>query len=926
MTYIPKPPRSKRQNSAVQTRSGKSTGTSSAPMHHGLFKDMQHAAEFGLGHRSLSIVQLEPATESQRSDRSRLIGAPSGRKSTRVSAAPIGNKELIQKPASTTDARGRRLWTNSEIEQVAAASLRRWEKGRGADCESMAHQLQRPVEEVRLMLRLMLQEHVLSAQRAHWPDQSRDLVRQWGALEFPECPVLAADASLLRTSPQCEQHGCFSMLRSRPRPGERKARIDGPTPPRLASTNTPTVGPVSSTLATVADNSGDAQDAELSKPAVDNKPLPAIPETAPERDTREAATSTNSLVFQPPTTKPMDATLLRRKSTAHSQIMRAKKAQERRKQHRASAPATAASGVPTKLRLNLSLPKQTASDETAFEAAAETGTIAYDTNVLGLADAVGVAAAAVSGLPQDLSKLDRLDSDIDVHFVNVSGVVRRYVRGFVGDYVEHFFDVFYLRVMRAGGAALVREADGGMRLAKSELAEGLEKEMQLLDALHGSVLDPARADLHFHIRFARAAQKCDIREEDMSWLSVNSYATAVYNRMLEDAHRLALEGLGGAQLSIDSFKRAHYMGLMAGLLTTRYVQAAGRYVFLQRVAHCGYRPVLALPGPNAVQGEAAAETEAMLPWSDTAIRWALQGLLVAMMPHITNESASIALQRSIEIYNKTIVDFVEAQRHDLSTSFGAEKPQPVDSPPALGQVRRSIGAGVSARQVAELAQWLADVWFDRLKRALLKALMADHRLRPVRLDEVRRWIAEDRAPCGKSVAFVLNTRLYTYLRNLCLPLSEPLWLYASAAASLRLISRACSQIVDPRLLAHVHMPSYTELFRSIIQRELATPPAPHNTHDRPTQLSEWNDDSEDLEDSRIRLECLAREADSHCQQLPHAEPLVAKTRSSFHAVPESARLDVLEREIASIRREIHGVADMRRDVGAILAMLRTQRA
>ncbi|KAJ2077119.1 hypothetical protein H4R24_005319 [Coemansia sp. RSA 988] len=925
MTYNPKS-WSKRQNSVVQTRSGKSANAGSSSMHHGLFKDMQHAAELGLGHRPLSIVQLEPATGLQRSDRNRLIGAPSGRKSTRVSTAPIGNKAGIEKLPNTTDSGGKRLWTSAEIEQVATASMRRWEKGWGADCESMAHQLQRPQEEVRLMLRLMLQEHVLSAQKAHWPDHSRDLVRKWGALEFPECSVLAADASPLHTSPQYEQRGCFSMLRSRPRPGIRRVRINNPSSPQLDPATSPTAGPVSTTVATLATNSGNAQNTEPSKPVVASKSLTKIPEAAIERDTREAATSTSSLTFQPPKAKPVDTPLPRRKSTAHSQILRTKKAHERRKQHRASAPATVVSGAPTKLQLNLPLPEQTASTETAIEAVAATETAAHGVNVLRLADAVGVAAAAVSGLPQDLTKLDRLDSDIDVRFVNVAGVVRKYVRGFVGDYVEQFFDVFYLRVMRAGGAAPVREAGSGIGLARSDLAVRLEKEMQLLDALHGSVLDPVRADLHFHIRFARAVKKCDIREEDKSWTSVNSYATAVYNRMLEDAHRLSLEGLGGTQLRIDAFKRAHYMGLIAGLLTTRYVQTAGRYMFLQRVARWGYRPVPTVIAPNAAPGEPVAETDVMLSLSDTEIRWALQGLLAAMMPHVSHESALIALQRSVEIYNKTIVDFVEAQRHDLSTSFGVENPQPVDSPPALKQVRHSIGAGISARQVAELAEWLADVWFDRLKRALLKALMADHRMRPVGLAEVRRWIAEDRAPCGKSVAFVLNTRLYTYLRNLCLPLSEPLWLYASAAASLRLISRACGQIVNPELLAHVHIPSYTEHFCSIIQQELTAPTAPDNTRNRSVLASEWNHDSADMEDSSIRLECLAQEADSHSSHLPHAEPPVAKSRSSFHAAPDSARLDVLEREITSIRREIHGVADMRRDVGAILAMLRTQRA
>ncbi|KAJ2291187.1 hypothetical protein IWW55_005992 [Coemansia sp. RSA 2706] len=476
-------------------------------------------------------------------------------------------------------------------------------------------------------------------------------------------------------------------------------------------------------------------------------------------------------------------------------------------------------------------------------------------------------------------------------------------------------------------------------------------------------VDVENADLHFHMRFSRAVQKCNIYETDANWHSANSYATTVLNRVVEDVHYLAFEGIGSAsrvsvcsdgapiqRMQIDgmagrmnTYKRMYCTGIVASQLTTRFVQRNGRDVFLGRVARCGFRPVPTAPEYDDGLGEDELEKAMEHAWSDVSIRAELHGLIMALVPYTTTESTMLMMQRAIEVYNKTIVSYLAGIRGGLDGAFGAPLEGQGISPQVLDPIREGNGA-VSVAQISKLAQWLADLWFDRLKRGLLRALMADCQLRPVSLASVRRWIAEDRAPGGKGIDFVLNTRLYTYLKHLRVRMNEAKWLYASAAATLRVIERAKERLTTPHLLDHVSVSRCAEQFRAQIANELRldSPVGPAKarmpeldispleaailgrtgdtssamSHDSPENLAR------ELEESRMRLDQLALTAAS-APPPPLVIPLSPKATESSRV---DSRLEFLELEVASIRREMHGVADMRRDVSAILAMLRGQPA
>ncbi|KAJ1992850.1 hypothetical protein GGI04_005924, partial [Coemansia thaxteri] len=309
----------------------------------------------------------------------------------------------------------------------------------------------------------------------------------------------------------------------------------------------------------------------------------------------------------------------------------------------------------------------------------------------------------------------------------------------------------------------------------------------------------------------RAVQPCNIYVTDSNWPSAAAYATAVYNRIIEDVHYLAFE----SRLSVDSmrshrgedvaarmnrFKRTHYMGIIATRLALKFVQGPGRQVFLARAQRLGYRAVPAAAGydDNLSEDELAAALDE--PASDVAVRAELHSLIMDMVPHATNESTMIAMQRSIEVYNKALIDHVEAQRGELATAFAltaaATAKRTASAPPLR------VGAVTTVETACTVGQWLADQCFDSLKDELLRLLMMDHQFSPVALIDVRRWIAEDRSPAGKSLEFIVNTKLYSHLKARRVLMSELKWLYASAAATLRLVELAKQHVRRTHLLEH----------------------------------------------------------------------------------------------------------------------------
>ncbi|KAJ2204889.1 hypothetical protein IW145_003138 [Coemansia sp. RSA 521] len=881
----------------------------------------------------------------------------------------------------------KQLWSSSDSARLAQECMRFWTSGQTVSYQQVARHLQRSVADVQMMLQLMLQEHVLSVHKTHWAGDNQEFVRTWAAIEFPKCPVLNPQRPVSRRGLMGlgGLNRCFSVLKCQRQNQNMSWVVNS-----LDSNTEPSVAIVSSTRSTTPEQ---PDPLPVATPAATNVPKktvtiatstesPLIEQTklvddTVERNTRDASTFAAEFTFQPPSSWPAVTNVFsvapRKYSTTSSKGVntmsknsRVKRMQERRKQR--TKPTN--DNLVTAPNLNLQPP---AAAEPIKALVSEPDPAAsYQSDILGLVQAmqdVGDDEQEAELSPEqskDTYDINRLDGDIDIHYFDITASSRKFIREFVESYVEKHFDIFYYRAVMPDIATRhcnPTQKGGNIKLADNALADIIEKELQQFECLHNLSghetvrIDLNRADLHFHIRFASAVQKCMIFEGDLNWFSANMYATAVLNRMIEDVHYLAFEDIGReSRISVGSaggyvqyvrtdtmvarmneFKRVHYMGVVASQLTTRYVQSIGRDVFLERVGRMGYRPVPAALDYDDDLSEEALERASEHMWADVSIRGELHSLVMNMVPYTTTTTTMIMMQRAIEIYNKTIVSYFERLRNDLGNVFqGTVEPHGV-GPRVLESITQSGGA-VSVAQIGKVAQWLADLWFDRLQRGLLKALMADYQLRPVPLTAVRRWVTEDRAPNGRGVDFILNTRLYTYLKHLRVQMSASKWLYASAVATLRVIERAKATLARPHLLDHVSVPRLTELFRNLVSAELGLDrvdsgellmelfvspldaESPCRNGDDAVSGEPIVDLDHSMEASRNRLEQLALAASS-APPVPHlTNPVSPKTASM------SARLEHLELEVTHMRREIHGVSDMRHDVSAILALLSAQMA
>ncbi|KAJ1813791.1 hypothetical protein LPJ75_003040 [Coemansia sp. RSA 2598] len=574
-------------------------------------------------------------------------------------------------------------------------------------------------------------------------------------------------------------------------------------------------------------------------------------------------------------------------------------------------------------------------------------------------------------LSKDTHDIRRLDGDIDMHFFDVTAAHRKFIRGFVDSYIERYFDTFYFRIAVQGTTSsrlcypLHAYAHSHQSIADASLLSELEKDMLVFNAMdfYGrhqrgrSIhdLDLGNCNRHFHMCLLRAVEKCKIYEDDANWPSVDAYATAVYNRIIEDVRFLFFESQHGgfAESSLDEgaanpgfqpeckgavdrlapFKHWYYLGIMATMLTTRYVQKAGRQSFIERTLLYGCRPVPTASDFDNNLSEDDLEMELETPASDVAIRGELHNMIMELMPYVSNGSTMIAMQRSIEVYNKSVVEYVDGQSNEVSSAFAETEPKPHQryADQNILETIRLSGGTMTVETTCILARWLSDLWFDRLKKTVLRALLVDHQFKPVPLTDVRRWIFEDRSPNGKCIDFILNTRLYNYLKNMRVLMNETKWLFASAAATLRVIELVYAQIQDKRLLEHASVEGYARIFGEFITKHTAdarrvdrgsAAPRRHSASSMecalPVSPSGDTDPGSESGAEQARRQRQPYDALEELSDAPRD-----RAANGRWLLPEE-RLAILELEVADIRKKIQGVSGMQQDINEILGILRSK--
>ncbi|KAJ2742914.1 hypothetical protein GGI20_004134 [Coemansia sp. BCRC 34301] len=918
-----------------------------------------------------------------------------------------------------------RLWTPEETNLLAHASLRFWMGGRTADLGPVARELRRSVRDVQTMLQLMLQEYVLQAQKTHWLDHEESVIRQWAATEFPKCSTLNAAGAARRTPVRLvSTSNCFSLLRCRPLSGYKPIVAETPdqSVPVVAVDDSERSEPTKQgngndrggIVLTSGPPSRRDPESGASKPLFSLTAPPPIQDVAHSKSKADTAepTSANS---------GFAATVTSRKGVnVLSKNTRSRRGGEVRiRRANAPAPATISSIAPSSSHTK---PMAYSRDDPPTT---------YDMNDTELSPEQS----------SDTHDFNRLDGDIDLRFFDVPAAARKAIRVFVDGYIERYFDVFFYRAAQISFdgrrlCATLGESTVGDNAAFTdlELVNAIEREMLCFEsdllcssddkaALAPTGISLDRFSLHFRASLLRAVQQVNIYASDANWPSADAYATAVYNRAIEDVHYLALEGRIGAVerkaapgpaaaqrswfkslgLRMNQFKRHYYMGVVASRLAGKYIKGPGQHVFLKRVGLFGYRAVPTAINYDDSLGEEEMARELEDPTTDVSVRCELHSLIMDMIPHATNNSTMIAMQRSVEVYNKIAVEYVESRRGELAKAFeGSVTPgiQPID-PSVVEAIKRANGA-MTTDLACAVARWISEQWFDQLKAGTLKALVVDHPFRPLTLSDVRRWIFEDRSPTGNSTEYLLNVALYQYLKAQRVKMNETKWLYASAAATLRLIELVKVHVQNSHLLAHVGLSEYAALFNELIAAE--SPPAPRHRRAGAPEMVELpllsRARPETLEDaaatpseqlagsspdwswlghvgqeqhvSRLHLEELAWRASSsglaplqslpakdfgaYGQYKPQADaprgmrfgyhdyssvnisPLteqstptglsetaalgsVAPAKAATEPTAE-ARLEVLEKEVANMRREIGDVVKLQRNVSEILGLLR----
>ncbi|KAJ2694526.1 hypothetical protein H4218_005568 [Coemansia sp. IMI 209128] len=785
-----------------------------------------------------------------------------------------------------------RLWTPEETGLLAHVSLGFWKCGRAADLDLVARGLRRSVKDVQTMLQLMLQEYVLHAQKTHWSDDDESLIKQWAAAEFPKCSTLSAltgGGSRQSTSDQGSAGNCFLLLRCRP-PLEHKAlatvSLDRPAPTVVGESV-----PLSRRAEPRVERHQQGTDEGGSKPTKPTAQLPLVGppsrQDPPEPRVGKPNSSEPLFSFGAPQTLSNGSQSLKAEETQHTLAAKPKsvnfdftaaatprkgvnivsKSSRSRQLHemrarRADVPASVAARATTSsLAQHAKLPAvQSASSNDGRSDSDGTGAepVIYDGDDSMTCDPNDTELSPEQST--DTHDFSRLDGDIDMRFFDVPAAARKVIRGFVDCYIERYFDAFFFRATHPSAdgrrlCAALREI-AHAALSDLELLNAAEQEILSFDVFRfcGSDSETAmvqtdisfdRCSLHFHASLLRVVQGVNIYASDANWPSADAYATAVYNRAIEDVHYLAFEGrmeavdsravpgLAASQhawfesvgLRVNQFKRLYYMGIIASRLTGKYIQGSGRDSFMKRIALFGYRAVPTAANYDDDLSEEDMTRELDDPTTDVSVRGELHSLIMDMAPHATNNSTMIAMQMSVEAYNKAVIEHVESQRGELAGAFAglaALNLQPVD-PMVTESIRRAQGA-LTIDTACMLARWMAEQWFDTLKTEALKALMADHQFRPASLADVRRWIVEDRSPTGKNTEFLLNTNLYGYLKAQRVRMSETKWLYASAAATLRLIELVKAYAQSRKLLEHVSLLGLTTLFKEYIAAEIPLAP------------------------------------------------------------------------------------------------------
>ncbi|KAJ1721329.1 hypothetical protein LPJ53_004130 [Coemansia erecta] len=426
------------------------------------------------------------------------------------------------------------------------------------------------------------------------------------------------------------------------------------------------------------------------------------------------------------------------------------------------------------------------------------------------------------------------NSDIDAQFPDISTETRQKVRRFVDRFVTEYAADFQQRVdahmSGRDGLCITVDHFADFEYNNDAYLKAIET---IYRYIGGSVL--YTCNIFFHVQLLHAIRLDHIPVTDDSWLRVNEFATRVFNKRIKDARYLvmheyaesaesAANAPGGGWLPaarngrLDSFtgsegnehsspfERAFYMDKLA-CRYVKFILDVKREDIVHRVRESGPRPM-----PVALQADEAT----MLPL-DIEIRNMIIAFIWEDIPQATLESKEVTLLRALEMLNAEFAERCGFNSRGLQSLL--EPHTNVDGDAAADPDVTSVtelSDMPATHQAQIIGKAFARAYFHDIKYRFLEAMLHDHPFRPVSRDELKEWSIRGSGPFGEDVDYVLNTRLYKFLRRVHMRPTSKQWLNASAAATLSMIRRTLAAAMHKDYLAHIDVTTYETRFKEIV--------------------------------------------------------------------------------------------------------------
>ncbi|KAJ2724154.1 hypothetical protein H4S00_002337 [Coemansia sp. D1744] len=435
------------------------------------------------------------------------------------------------------------------------------------------------------------------------------------------------------------------------------------------------------------------------------------------------------------------------------------------------------------------------------------------------------------------------EGELDAQFRDLSNEVRQKVRQFVSRFIQDYPMEFQQRVesLKSGNDGLCKRVDHYSQLDYMDdsyrvAIEGLYR--------HKDASLMFTRNIFFHLQLLKAIKPSSMPVPDGNWIRVNEFATQLFNKRIEDTRFVVMQEYRNSTSSsvppsnskdANSFTsgvRSRFASLTGSVIdehTTPYDRAfymdrmANDYVkFLLEINLDEIRQRVRTHGPRPMPVAVRVDRSKLLQF-DIEIRNKIIEFIWEDITYSTITSKEIALLRALELLNGEIAEQCGFYHDNLPRIMNGKN---VDG--SVDEDREITGPegikDIPNRQIAQVVgRAFARSYFNSAKVAFLEAMIHNHPFRPLSRDELKDWRERSTGPFGEDVDYLLNSNLYTYLRQLNLRPSSKQWLQVSAFATLSMLRRTMNATTQKKYIAHIDIASYEAKFSSIVQDTRGVP-------------------------------------------------------------------------------------------------------